>query len=309
MFLGTLSVGNIFLLALLGFFLVIVYKSIKVVPQSEEYVVERFGKYLKTLPAGLNILIPFLDRVAHQVSVLERQLDAYDISIITRDNVEVILEATNFFRVIDAAKSVYRINDIDRAVQTTAESIVRSAGGKLDLDELQSSRQQMGDEVLRNLQEAAEVWGIEITRSEITDVRVDERTKDAQRQQLNAEREKRAAIAIAEGERRRVELAADAQLYDADKRAQAVRIAAEAEAYAIEKKAQATAEQTRLIADAINQNGQSAIQYDVMLKQVDAIAKLASADNSKTLVLPSDVTKVLGSLETLTSAWQGKNDA
>lgn len=309
MFLGTLSVGNIFLLALLGFFLVIVYKSIKVVPQSEEYVVERFGKYLKTLPAGLNILIPFLDRVAHQVSVLERQLDAYDISIITRDNVEVILEATNFFRVIDAAKSVYRINDIDRAVQTTAESIVRSAGGKLDLDELQSSRQQMGDEVLRNLQEAAEVWGIEITRSEITDVRVDERTKDAQRQQLNAEREKRAAIAIAEGERRRVELAADAQLYDADKRAQAVRIAAEAEAYAIEKKAQATAEQTRLIADAINQNGQSAIQYDVLLKQVDAIAKLASADNSKTLVLPSDVTKVLGSLETLTSAWQGKNDA
>lgn len=309
MFLGTLSVGNIFLLALLGFFLVIVYKSIKVVPQSEEYVVERFGKYLKTLPAGLNILIPFLDRVAHQVSVLERQLDAYDISIITRDNVEVILEATNFFRVIDAAKSVYRINDIDRAVQTTAESIVRSAGGKLDLDELQSSRQQMGDEVLRNLQEAAEVWGIEITRSEITDVKVDERTKDAQRQQLNAEREKRAAIAIAEGERRRVELAADAQLYDADKRAQAVRIAAEAEAYAIEKKAQATAEQTRLIADAINQNGQSAIQYDVLLKQVDAIAKLASADNSKTLVLPSDVTKVLGSLETLTSAWQGKNDA
>jgi regulator of protease activity HflC (stomatin/prohibitin superfamily) len=309
MFLDTLSVGNIFLLALLGFFLVIVYKSIKVVPQSEEYVVERFGKYLKTLPAGLNILIPFLDRVAHQVSVLERQLDAYDISIITRDNVEVILEATNFFRVIDAAKSVYRINDIDRAVQTTAESIVRSAGGKLDLDELQSSRQQMGDEVLRNLQEAAEVWGIEITRSEITDVKVDERTKDAQRQQLNAEREKRAAIAIAEGERRRVELAADAQLYDADKRAQAVRIAAEAEAYAIEKKAQATAEQTRLIADAINQNGQSAIQYDVMLKQVDAIAKLASADNSKTLVLPSDVTKVLGSLETLTSAWQGKNDA
>jgi len=306
---SSMALGNILLLAVLAFFAVIVYRSVKVVPQSAEWVIERFGKYSRTLPAGLNILIPFLDNVAHKVSVLERQLDAYDISVITRDNVEVSLEATNFFRVIDAAKSVYRIADVSKAVQTTAESIVRSAAGKLDLDELQSSRQQMGDEVLQNLQNAAEVWGLEITRTEITDVKVDNQTKEAQRQQLNAEREKRAVIATAEGDRRRVELSADAELYDAQRRAEAVRIAAEAEAFAIEKRAQATAEQTRIIAQAINENGQVAVDYDVLIKQVDAIGRLAAADNAKTLVIPSDITKALGSLELLSGVLGAQKNA
>ena len=292
-----LSAVDVFLIALLVFFAILVYQSVKVVPQSQEFVVERFGKYSTTLRAGLNIIIPFLDQVAHRVVILERQLEEFDISVITRDNVEVVLRTTNFFRIIDAAKSVYRISDISRAVQTTAESIVRSAAGKLELDELQSSRQQMNEEILQNLQAAADVWGIEITRTEITDVKVDDRTKEAQRQQLNAEREKRAAIATAEGERRRVELAADAQLYDAQKQAEAVKVKADADAYAIRIKAEATAEQTRTIAQAINDNGQAAVQYDVLLKQVLALGELASADNSKTLVVPSEVTKVLGGLE------------
>ncbi|MEL0314634.1 MAG: SPFH domain-containing protein [Halieaceae bacterium] len=114
-------------------------------------------------------------------------------------------------------------------MRTTAESIIRSAAGKLELDDIQSSRQQMNDEILKNLREAAEVWGLEITRSEITDVRVDEATKQAQRQQLNAERERRATVAKAEGERQRVELKADAQLYEATKQAEAIKLTADAE--------------------------------------------------------------------------------
>jgi regulator of protease activity HflC (stomatin/prohibitin superfamily) len=277
--------------------IVIVIRAIKVVPQSEEYVVERFGKYSRTLSAGINFIVPFLDQVRHKISILERQLEEFSISVITKDNVEVSLEATNFYRVTDAARSVYRIRDIDRAIQTTAESIVRSAGGKLDLDELQSSRAGMNAEILENLRTAAEVWGIEITRTEITDVRVDEATKDAQRQQLNAERERRAAVAKAEGEKRSIELEADGRLYEAKKEAEAIKIDADAKAYAIKVEAEATADQTRVIAEAINDGGDGAIQFEILKSQVAAISKVASSDNAKTIIMPSDMTKVLGNLE------------
>jgi regulator of protease activity HflC (stomatin/prohibitin superfamily) len=273
--------------------------AIKVVPQSKVFVVERFGKFSKTLPAGINIIVPIIDQVRHRISILERQLPAFDISVITKDNVEVELEATNFYRITDAARSVYRIEDIDRAIQTTAESIVRSAAGKLDLDELQSSRQQMNEEILRNLQNAAEVWGIEITRTEITDVRVDEQTKDAQRQQLNAERQRRAVVAQAEGEKRSVELDADAQLYSAQKVAEAVRIAADADAYQIKVKAEATAEQTRVISEAINNGGQSAINFEILQKQVTALSEVASSNNTKTVIMPTEITRAIGSIELL----------
>ena len=291
--------STIVTLAFAAFLLVLAWSAIKVVPQSKVFVVERFGKFSKTLPAGINIIIPIIDQVRHRISILERQLPAFDISVITKDNVEVVLEATNFYRITDAARSVYRIENIDRAIQTTAESIVRSAAGKLDLDELQSSRQQMNEEILRNLQNAAEVWGIEITRTEITDVRVDEQTKDAQRQQLNAERQRRAVVAQAEGEKRSVELSADAELYSAQKQAEAVRVAADAEAYAIKVKAAATAEQTRMISEAINNGGQSAINFDILQKQVVALSQVASSNNSKTVIMPTDITKAIGSLELL----------
>ena len=291
--------STIVTLAFAAFFIVLAWSAIKVVPQSKVFVVERFGKFSKTLPAGINIIIPIIDQVRHRISILERQLPAFDISVITKDNVEVVLEATNFYRITDAARSVYRIENIDRAIQTTAESIVRSAAGKLDLDELQSSRQQMNEEILRNLQNAAEVWGIEITRTEITDVRVDEQTKDAQRQQLNAERQRRAVVAQAEGEKRSVELSADAELYSAQKQAEAVRVAADAEAYAIKVRAAATAEQTRMISEAINNGGQSAINFDILQKQVVALSQVASSNNSKTVIMPTDITKAIGSLELL----------
>jgi len=294
-----IGLGVILTLVFLVFSLIVAVKSVAIVPQSQEYVVERFGRYRVTLSAGINLLVPFLDRVEHRVVVLERQLDAFNISVITRDNVEIELETTVFFRVLEAAASVYRIRDVPLALRTTAESIIRSAAGKLELDDIQSSRQQMNEEILQNLRDAAEVWGLEITRSEITDVRVDEATKQAQRQQLNAERERRATVAKAEGDRQRVQLEADAQLYQASKQAEAVRVTADAEAYAVVKKAEADAEQTRMIAEAISNNGQPAIDFEILKRQVDAIAKLAASDNTKTIVLPTDVTKTVGGLASL----------
>lgn len=280
-------------------FVVIVGQGIRVVPQSVVLVVERFGKYTRTLTAGLNFIVPLLDRVQHRVSILERQLPAFKISVITRDNVEVELEATVFYRIVDAAASVYRIQNVDRAIGTAATSIVRSAAGKLDLDDLQSSRDSMNAEIASNLAIAAQVWGIEITRTEITDVRVDEQTKEAQRQQLNAERQRRAEIMRAEGAKRAIELEADAQLYAAEKQADAVRITADAAAYAVEVAARADAEQTRLLARAIAEDGRAAVDFEILKRQVAALGQLASSPNSKTIVVPTNVTGVLGSLQAL----------
>ena len=278
----------------------LLFTALRIVPQSEVYVIERFGKYTRTLNAGLSVLVPVLDRVAHKISILERQLPEFSISVITCDNVEVQLRATVFFRVTNASRTVYRIRNIDAAIHTAATSIVRSAAGKLELDELQSSRDAMNQEIATKLTEAAEVWGVEITRTEITDVIIDEQTKDAQRQQLNAERERRAAIAIAEGERRTVELNADAMLYEAERRAEAVRVEADAQAYAIRVQAQAEADQTQMIAKAILNDGKPAIDFEVMKRQVEAISQLASSESAKTIIMPSEITRVIGGIASVT---------
>jgi regulator of protease activity HflC (stomatin/prohibitin superfamily) len=292
-------ITNSVLVFLVLLILYIVYLGIKIVPQSKVFVIERFGKFTKSLESGLSLIVPFVDRVAFKVDILERQLPAFKISVITEDNVEVGLESTVFFRVLDAAKSVYRIRDVNAAIQNTAISVIRSAAGKLELDDLQSSRESMNQEIAERLTQAAEVWGVEVTRTEILDVLVDEQTKDSQRQQLNAERERRAAIAIAEGDKKSVELNAEAELYQAEKQAEAVKVTADAEAYAVKIKAEADAEQTRLVASAINEDGQSAIDFEIMKRQVDGITQLASSNQTKTLIMPSDVTKALGTLEVL----------
>ena len=306
-----MTVGNGVLVFLAILIIYVVYLGIKIVPQSKVFVIERFGKFTRILESGLSLIIPFIDRVAFRVDILERQLPSFQMSVITEDNVEVELVSTVFFRVLDAAKSVYRIRNIDLAIENTAISVIRSAAGKLELDDLQSSREAMNQEIAARLSKAAEVWGVEVTRTEILDVLVDEKTKESQRQQLNAERERRATIAKAEGDKRSVELKADAELYEAEKQADAVKVQADADAYAVKVKAAADAEQTRVIAEAINNNGQSAVNYEIMKRQVEGLAEVASSNQTKTLVVPTDITKALGTLELfLDSIDKGKkNDA
>ena len=281
------------------FCLILLGKGMQIVPQSMRYNVERLGRFTRTLNPGLSIIVPLLDRIAHRVSILERQLEKFSISVITRDNVEIDLVSTVFFRITDPGRTMYRIADIEGAIHTTATSIVRSAAGKLELDEIQSSREAMNSEIKTALHNAASEWGVEITRSEVLDVQVDEQTKDAQRRQLNAERERRAVVATAEGAREAIQLEADGRLYQAEKEADAVRITADAQAYAIEQKAAADAKQTKLLADAIAANGQPAVDFEIRKRQVKAIADLAYSQSTQTLVLPAEVAGVLGSLNTL----------
>ena len=306
-----MTFGNGVLVFLAILIIYVIYLGIKIVPQSKVFVIERFGKFTRILESGLSIIVPFVDRVAFRVDILERQFPPFKMSVITEDNVEVELVSTVFFRVLDAAKSVYRIRNIDLAIENTAISIIRSAAGKLELDDLQSSREAMNQEIAARLSKAAEVWGVEVTRTEILDVLVDEKTKESQRQQLNAERERRATIAKAEGDKRSVELKADAELYEAQKQAEAVKVQADADAYAVKITAEADAEQTRLIAEAIKNDGQPAINYEIMKRQVDGLAEVASSNQTKTLVVPTDITKALGTLELfLDSLDKGKtNDA
>ena len=271
------------------------YKGIKIVRQSEVYVIERLGKYSKILNPGMTLIVPYLDKVAHRISILERQLNKQEISVITKDNVEVKLETIVFYRVTDAAKSVYRIRNIDEALKNASSSIVRSAAGKLELDELQSSREAMNTEISLNLGKAADEWGIEITRTEIIDVIIDDETKDAQRQQLNDERTKRATIAAAEGEKSAIQLKADAGLYEAQKTAEAIKISADAEAYSVRIKAEADAEQTKLLANAISNDGKPAIDFEIAKRQVQAIGELTASKNTKTLILPSEMTHIFSS--------------
>ena len=234
--------------------------------------------------------------MAHRVSVLERQLDQQRISVITKDNVEVTLEARVFFRVTDAARSVYRIRNINDALVTASSSIVRSAAGKLELDELQSSREAMNKEIAHNLHSAAEVWGI--TRTEITDVIVDEATKEAQRQQLNAERKRRATIAEAEGDKRSIELKASLN-FSVPRRRPNFEGRRRCRGLCRPDPGFGRGRADNMLAAAIIKNGKAAIDFEVAKRQVDAISALAASQSAKTLVLPTDVTSVIGAAATL----------
>lgn len=270
---------------------VIAVSGIKVVPQSQVYVVEQFGKYVRTLEPGLNFIVPFLMGVSRKVSILERQLPPQAISVITRDNVEIQLTTAVFFRIVDAARAVYRITDVDAAVQTTVTSIVRATGGQMEFDEVQARRDFINERIKESLSEATAIWGIEITRTEVLDVVVDAATRQAMQQQLNAERERRAVVTRAEGERQAQQLKADAELYAAQKQAEARRVLAEADAYA-----------TATVGEAIRANGQAAVDFEIMKQQVQAVSQIAASDNSKLIVVPTDIAKSLGSLSVLAEA-------
>jgi regulator of protease activity HflC (stomatin/prohibitin superfamily) len=274
---------NLVLLLLAGFLILCVYLAVRIVPQSEQHVVERFGRLRSVLGPGINFIVPFLDRVAHEVSILERQLPTAKQDAITSDNVLVQVDTSVFYRILQPEKTVYRIRDVDAAIATTVAGIVRAEIGKMELDQVQSNRNELIKQIKHLVEDAVDDWGIEVTRAEILDVNLDQATRDAMLQQLNAERERRAAVTRAEGQRRAVELAADAELYAAKQAAEARRIQADAEAYA-----------TKVVAEAIAENGIEAAQYQVALKQVEGSGKSGAGSGTQTILLPADAVEAFG---------------
>ncbi|MEC8294062.1 MAG: SPFH domain-containing protein [Pseudomonadota bacterium] len=265
------------------FIIAVIFKGVRIVPQSQKFVVERFGRLHSVLGPGINVIVPFLDKVAHQISILERQLPNASQDAITKDNVLVQIDTSVFYRILEPEKTVYRIRDVDGAISTTVAGIVRAEIGKMDLDEVQSNRAQLINQIQTLVEDAVDDWGIEVTRAEILDVNLDQATRDAMLQQLNAERARRAQVTEAEGEKRSVELAADAELYAAEQNAKARRIEAEAEAYA-----------TEVVAKAIRENGIEAAQYQVALKQVESLNALGAGEGKQTIVLPAHALEAFG---------------
>ena len=182
-----LSGGLLYILGAV-FLIIVIFKGVRIVPQSEKFVVERFGRLKAVLGPGINFIVPFLDVVRHKVSILERQLPNASQDAITRDNVLVEIDTSVFYRILEPEKTVYRIRDVDGAISTTVAGIVRAEIGKMDLDEVQSNRSQLIGEIKRSVESAVDDWGIEVTRAEILDVNLDQATRDAMLQQLNAER-------------------------------------------------------------------------------------------------------------------------
>ena len=275
--------GNLVLILFAVFLIVCIYLAVQIVPQSERYVVERFGRFQKDLGPGINFIIPFLDRVAHKISILERQLPNSSQDAITADNVLVQVETSIFYRIVDPASTVYRIRDVDAAISTTVAGIVRAEIGKMELDEVQSNRAQLITQIKNAIELAVDEWGVDVTRAEILDVNLDQATREAMLQQLNAERARRAEVTKAEGQKRAVELNADAELYAAEQAAKARRVSADAEAYA-----------TQVVAQAIQDNGLEAAQYQVALKQVEALSNLGGGQGNQTVVVPADAVEAFG---------------
>lgn len=275
--------GGIATLLFAAFIILCVYKGVQIVSQSEKHVVERFGRLRTVLGPGINFIVPFLDRVAHRISILERQLPNASQDAITADNVLVQVETSVFYRIIEPEKTVYRIRDVDGAISTTVAGIVRAEIGKMELDEVQSNRSQLISTIQSSVEDAVDNWGIEVTRAEILDVNLDQATRDAMLQQLNAERERRAQVTKAEGQKRAVELNADAELYAAEQAAKARRVQADAEAYA-----------TGVVAQAIADHGIEAAQYQVALKQVEALNALGTSPSSNTVVVPANALEAFG---------------
>ncbi len=282
-FILSLITQNIVYLLGAVFLIVIILRGVKIVPQSEKYVVERFGRLHAVLGPGINFIVPFLDYVAHRVSILERQLPTSSQDAITSDNVLLQVDTSVFYRILEPEKTVYRIRDVDGAIMTTVAGIVRAQIGKMDLDEVQSNRAQLITAIKDLVEDAVDDWGIEVTRAEILDVNLDQATRDAMLQQLNAERARRAQVTEAEGAKRAVELNADAELYAAEQSAKARRIQAEAEAYA-----------TEVVAKAIRENGVEAAQYQVALKQVEALNALGKGDGQQTVLVPAQALEAFG---------------
>ncbi|MFZ5672687.1 MAG: SPFH domain-containing protein [Pseudomonadota bacterium] len=287
------GIAVIILLAVVLFGLL---RSIRMVPQGSNYTVERFGRYIRTLPPGLGVIVPFFDRVGHKMSMMERVLDVPSQEVITRDNAMVKVDGVAFFQVIDAAKAAYEVQNLEHAILNLVMTNIRTVMGSMDLDSLLSQRDEINHRLLGVVDQATTPWGIKMNRIEIKDISPPRDLVDAMARQMKAERDKRATVLEAEGQRQSQILRAEGEKQSVVLEAEGRREAAFRDAEARERAAEAEAKATMLVSDAIASGNIQAINYFVANNYVKAIEALAAAPNQKVLMLPLEASAVLGSL-------------
>jgi regulator of protease activity HflC (stomatin/prohibitin superfamily) len=287
---------NIFVLALLVLFVILVIAAVKIVPQGYNYTVERFGRYTRTLHPGLTLIIPFIDRIGRKLNMMEQVVEVPSQEVITRDNAMVRVDGVAFFQVLDAARASYEVTNLEVAILNLTMTNIRTVMGSMDLDKLLSERDEINHRLLKVVDDATHSWGVKVTRIEIKDIEPPRDLVDAMARQMKAERDKRAAILVAEGERQSAILSAEgakqAQILAAEGR----REAAYRDAEAREREAQAEAKATTMVSEAIGKGSVQAINYFVANNYVGALKALAEAKNQKVLILPLEASSVIGAI-------------
>ena len=292
-----------FLLIVLAIILIIAFMSIKIVKQSEVYIIERLGKFYKVADAGLTIIIPFLDHVRSVVSLKQQTMDVPPQGVITKDNVTITIDTVVFYQITDPAKAVYEIQSLKKGIEYLAITTIRDIIGKMDLDETFSSRDGINNQLRVVLDEATDRWGCKIDRVEIKDITPPADIRDAMEKEMNAERNKRAmileseaqrqsAITIAEGKKQAAILEAEA-----DKEAQIRRAAGEAQA--IREVAEAKAKEIQMVYEAIKKSNPD--DKLGQLKSLDALEKVAEGEANKVFI-PFEATNALSSLGAMAEA-------
>jgi regulator of protease activity HflC (stomatin/prohibitin superfamily) len=269
---------------------------IKIVPQGYEYTVQNFGRYVRTLKPGISFLTPFVESVGRRVNMMERVFDVPRQEVITKDNVVVMVDGIVFTQVMDAAQAAYRVDNLDNAITQLAMTNLRTVVGSMELDEVLSQRDSINSRLLNVIDHATSPWGVKVNRIEIKDLKPPADITDSMARQMKAERERRALIIEADGEKQAAIARAEGLKQATVLEAEGQREAAFRTAEARERSAEAEAKATAMVSEAIAKGDVNAINYFVAQKYVEAFGKFAESANTKTLILPADMSSVAGAV-------------
>jgi regulator of protease activity HflC (stomatin/prohibitin superfamily) len=285
--------------------LIVVFMSVKTVPQGFEYTVQRFGRYTRTLKPGITILTPFVESIGRKISVMEQVLPVPQQEVITKDNVGVQVDAIVFIQVMDAAAAAYRVANLSSAITQLTMTNLRTVVGSMELDEVLSNREHINTRLLAVIDEATSPWGVKVARIEIKDLQPPPDITNAMTRQMKAERERRAVITEAEGERQAAITRAEGAKQSAILQAEGRKEAAFRDAEARERLAGAEAQATKVVSDAIETGSVNALNYFVAQKYVEAFGRLADSNQQRTVIIPADFASIAGSIAGITELVRG----